>query len=390
MQEEILKDLLDQYLTGEITEEDKKKLLILLESQDMVRQLEILMKESFDQNRFQIEESDDLRVSIQGWLSEKLAETETQRPARSFRIARWMAAASVILALCFGAYIAFYKKEKEPVVTVTPRKAKEEIKAPKEFKATITLANGKKVFLDNIQDGTLASEGEVDVVKLADGRIVYKGSSTELLYNTLNNPRGSKVISITLSDGTIVFLDAGSSIRYPVSFNGTERKVDMTGQAWFDVKHNEKKPFKVTVKNIEMIDLGTQFNVNAFDDENLVRTTLIEGSVRVVSSNQTVTIRPGEQTIVSSGSIKVAQANLQDVMAWKNGFFSFRHSTIPEMMRQLSRWYDVEVGYEGVVTGQEFTGKIDRNLSLAEVLKILEQTRVHFKMEGERKIRIMP
>jgi ferric-dicitrate binding protein FerR (iron transport regulator) len=139
-----------------------------------------------------------------------------------------------------------------------------------------------------------------------------------------------------------------------------------------------------------MIDLGTQFNVNAFDDENLVRTTLIEGSVRVVSSNQTVTIRPGEQTIVSSGSIKVAQANLQDVMAWKNGFFSFRHSTIPEMMRQLSRWYDVEVGYEGVVTGQEFTGKIDRNLSLAEVLKILEQTRVHFKMEGERKIRIMP
>jgi ferric-dicitrate binding protein FerR (iron transport regulator) len=389
MQEALLKDLLDKYLTGEISEQEKKDLARMLNQPSHIRYLESLMKESFDDNRFKIEDSEELRASIQSWLGERLAETE--RPEKSFRIGRLLAAASIILVLCFGAYAVFFSKSKKTVTdTAASRPQLKEIKAPNAIRATITLDNGKQIFLDNVQDGMLASEGEVDLIKLADGRIVYKGSSSEVLYNTLSNPKGSQVVNMAMSDGTIVFLDAGSSIRFPVAFVGTERKVYMTGQAWFDVKHNEKMPFKVMANGIEINDLGTQFNVNAFEDERVVRTTLLEGALSINADRKSVVIKPGQQGIVAGKIFQVVQAHLGDVMAWKNGFFSFRHSSTQDMMRQLSRWYDVEVLYEGSVAGQAFTGKIDRSLSLNEVLKILEQTGVHFKMEGERKIRIFP
>jgi ferric-dicitrate binding protein FerR (iron transport regulator) len=384
MQDSILKDLLERYVSGELAADEKARLITFIDDPSMRPKLEEFMKEAFEQNRFLVDEDPNLRSSIHSWLKQRIAD---QKPARVFSIGRWIAAASILLFLGAGGYFLLSHKKHKQVIALAPALP---IKAPGQVRATITLANGQQVFLDDVENGTVAMEGSVEVVKLPDGTLAYNGSSGQVIYNTLSNPKGSKVVSLTLSDGTKLVLDAGSTIRYPVSFAGHERKVELTGQGWFAVVHNERMPFKVMTKGVEIIDLGTEFNVQAFEDESTVSTTLIDGSVQINASGKNVTITPGQQGIVLNQSIQVQSANLTDVLAWKNGFFSFRHSGTRQIMRELSRWYDVEVRYEKMeVEEQYFTGKIDRSLTLNEVLKILEQTQVSFRIEGDKKIIIL-
>jgi len=189
---------------------------------------------------------------------------------------------------------------------------------------------------------------------------------------------------ITLSDGTKVWLDAGSSIRFPVAFVGNERKVEITGQVWFDVVHNNKMPFKVVAKGIEITDLGTQFNVNAYDDESETKITLLQGEVKV----QNTLMKPGEQARISGNSSLrlVRDVDLEEVTAWKDGYFKFNKADVQTVVRQLSRWYDVDVTYTGAIPKGTFTGKIGRNLTLQEVLDGLAFTNDKFRIEGHKLI----
>jgi hypothetical protein len=268
-----------------------------------------------------------------------------------------------------------------------------DIKPPQSSRATITLANGHKIYLDSTAKGILIRQGNVKLQKLADGEIIYSGSSTNTEYNTLTNPRGSRPVTMTLTDGTKVWLNAGSSLTYPVAFTGKERKVEITGEAYFEVSRNTSRPF--TVKKVQddasILVLGTHFNVNAYDDEAVMKITLLEGAVKVSKGTNSSLLTPGQQAELKDGSIRlINDADMDEVMAWKNGKFQFGEKTdIETIMRQLARWYDVETEYRGKVN-RHFWGSISRDANVSQVLKMLETTGiVHFKIEG-RKVIVMP
>ena len=251
----------------------------------------------------------------------------------------------------------------------------------------VTLANGQRVFLDSISNGALALQGNVKLVKLPSGEIVYQQSgelSGQLQYNTLENPRGSKVINMALADGSKVWLNAGSSLTYPIAFVGSERKVSVTGEAYFEVAHDASKPFVVHNGAMDVQVLGTHLNVNAFeDDDNNIKVTLLEGSVKISNGNSNGLLKPGQQALVSKEVKVLDDVDLNKVMAWKNGYFQFDKASLQSVLKQVSRWYDVKVIYEGTNQPREFVGEIERDLSLSEVLRILEINKVHFTLEGK-------
>ncbi|WP_300598909.1 FecR domain-containing protein [Niabella sp.] len=301
------------------------------------------------------------------------------------------AAVAIFAVLSAGLYFAFYKKG----VSQQPVTAFQDIKAPQTNRATLTLSNGQKVYLDSMVQGALVAQDGVNVLKLTDGRIVYKGSASEELYNTLTNPRGSKVIDMLLADGTHIWLNSGSSIRYPAAFVGNERKVSITGEAYFEVAHDAKRPFKVILPSFkgvqggEITVLGTHFNVNAYDDEKMIKTTLLEGSVllNLPSSapvKRAARLKPGQQARITEDLVVAGNSNLEEVMAWKNDRFDFGEKTdIETLMRQLARWYDIDVHYAGKINAH-FGGSISRQVNVSEVLKLLEATGgVKFRIEGK-------
>ncbi len=294
-------------------------------------------------------------------------------------------AASIILALGIGSYFIFFNKGKQnEIVKTTTDPVPNDVIAPTATKAMITLANGKKILLDSLTSGTLATQGNVNVVKTTDGQIVYNGSATAILYNTLFNPRGSKVQPLTLSDGTKVWLNSESSIRFPTAFAGNERNVEITGEAYFEVTKDVTKKFIVSGNGVTTEVLGTHFNVNTYTDESSIKVTLLEGSVKVTKGASSGLLKPGQQAQVSSGIKVITSVNVDAVMAWKNGYFNFVNADIKEILRQAARWYNLEVVYDGNVTDDRYKGKIDRDSKLSELLKILELNKVKFKIEGNR------
>jgi len=343
---------------------------------------------------------------------------EDHGPNRRQLLVRWMAAAVIIVLLGTGAWwITRSRLASVPPIARTTKPA--DIAAPVRSRATLTLAGGRQVALDSISNGQLAIQGQTTIQKLKNGQIAYIPSSAGLqgvgvvqLYNTLSNPRGSQVVTLTLSDGTKVWLNAESSIRYPAVFMGGDRAVEMTGEAYFEVATNASQPFKVTVKGQEEVDvLGTSFNINAYDDENMIRTTLLAGSVRVaaqasqpalgVNTNNgkpSVVLKPGEQAELSAGlntgnggKLKVVDhADVEDAVAWKDGRFAFNRADLPTVMRQLARWYNVDVSYEGAVPQRQFSGRIGKSLTLDQVLKGLTKTRVHYTIETGNRLVIRP
>jgi ferric-dicitrate binding protein FerR (iron transport regulator) len=254
------------------------------------------------------------------------------------------------------------------------------------------LANGSTIYLDSAANGIVTNQGNVQLVKVADGSIAYDGATSEIMYNTLTNPRGSKVINITFSDGTRVWLNAGSSITYPMVFVGHERKVTVTGEAFFDVTHKAGMPFRVCKGDLEVTVLGTQFNVNAYDDEDAVKVTLLKGSVKILrpaQQAQAIVIKPGQQAVVTDKINVDDNIDLEEVMAWKNGTFQFGDKIdVQSLMRQVARWYDVEIEYKGNVNGF-VGGSISRDVNISKVIEMLEKTgEVKFKIEG-KKITVM-
>ena len=307
---------------------------------------------------------------------------------------QWWAAASVIFLLSGFSYFYFFSFHEKTKPTQVVKRVSNDVKAPQINKATITLNNGQRVYLDSVGNGTMAIQGSAKLVKLPGGKIAYLQSSnevsTKLEYNTLSNPRGSKVVSMVLADGTKVWLNAGSSLIYPVSFIGNKREVSITGEAYFEVAHDASKPFVVSNGSVNIRVLGTHFNVNAFqDDGNDIKITLLEGSVKINNDNATGLLKPGQQAVVTNEIKIVTNVDMDLVMAWKNGYFQFDNASLQDVLNEVSRWYDVNIVYEGKNQPREFVGGIQRDLSLLEVLKILEKNKVYFKIEG-KELRVLP
>ena len=314
---------------------------------------------------------------------------------------RWWAAASVILLLGAISYLQFFDK----TTTITPNLnpvaivLKDDIKAPELNRAMITLASGKNIYLDSAGNGLLALQGNVKLVKLAGGEIAYQqekgNTSGEMQYNTLSNPNGSSVINVVLSDGSKVWLNAGSSLTYLVSFIENDRKVSVKGEAYFEVSgslstEGKKRRFIVESGNMQVEVLGTHFNVNTFgDDGGNSKVTLLEGSVKINNGNEKALLRPGQQAWVKKKVKILDDVDLNMVMAWKNGYFQFDNASLQNVLKQVSRWYGIEVVYEGHNQQRQFIGEIQKDLSLSEMLKILEKNKVHFKIEGN-KLRVLP
>lgn len=304
-----------------------------------------------------------------------------------------VAAAVIIIAIGAGVYFTFFNKSNRQVPGGNELAETKDVKPPSSTKAFITLSDGSKVYIDSAANGTIATDGNVNVSKLSDGQIAYSNSSeAKVMINTLTVPKGSKPMKLLLADGTEMWLDAATTVSYPNIFIGKERKVELiTGQVYFEVAHNAAMPFKVKKGNSEVEVLGTHFNLNAYEDEALMKVTLLEGSVAIsresgVGSREKVLIKPGEQAQVSD-VIKVAKGvDVDAVMAWKNGLFNFNNADLEMVMRQLARWYDVEVMYQGSIPKRSFGGEMQRDLNLSDVLKILEKNNVHFKIEGKRLI----
>ena len=306
----------------------------------------------------------------------------------------WVAAATLIFAL--GASLLIYRSQKNTknLLANKPGHIKTNI-LPGSNKAILTLANGSKIILDNSRRGKLTSQGTATVNKTNNGQLVYnidnKLPQGTTLYNTATTPRGGQY-ELVLSDGTKVWLNAASSLKYPVAFSGNERHVELTGEAYFEVAKNAKMPFSITVKGTTIQVLGTHFNVLAYSDDNNLVTTLLEGSVKMKKANSEVIIKPGQQALLTDGqaNYQVSDVNTDMAVAWKNGYFMFDNDNIQNIMKEIARWYDVDVRYNGTPKDQIYGGTVSRFANVTDLLRILELTgTIHFKIEG-RVITVMP
>jgi len=287
---------------------------------------------------------------------------------------RIAAAASVLVACSLGLYYGLHQQPKPQ----TAQLVKNDI-TPGHNQATLTLANGKKIVLTKGLNGILATQGKT-TIQAGNNDIAYNNTQTadQLVYNTLSTARGEQSpYPLVLADGTKVWLNAQSSITFPTIFNGKERMVKLTGEAYFEVKHNAAQPFKVQTANQTIEDIGTSFDVNAYGDEQATTTTLVEGSVKVGS----VILKPGQQF----NGAKVTAVSTAQYTAWKNGDFDFRGDRIESVMRQLARWYNIEVIYQQDLKDKVVYAQISRSKNISSVLNLLEATKgIHFKVEGRR------
>jgi transmembrane sensor len=333
-----------------------------------------------------------------------------QMPSRSRR-PRLFIAASLIGLLGLAGLFIYRQTSKQASAAVDS--AKTDI-PPGGNKAVLTLASGKQIVLDDAGNGALAKQGNATVVKTGGGKLAYEAAkektiSTEIVYNTLATPRGGQ-FELTLPDGTATWLNSASSIKYPTAFTGAERTVEVTGEVFFDVKKNPAQPFRVKVNGKEQVEvLGTSFDVNSYDDEAVIKTTLVDGAVKVSILNNprsinrklspspnSVVIKPGQQAqlanqgnqngvnaVVGQPFTVIKDADIDEVLAWKQDMFLFYKSDLETILRQVSRWYNVDVVFRDKYTNQHFGGGISRKLNLSQVLKMLEASGVRFKLEDK-------
>lgn len=312
----------------------------------------------------------------------------------------WFRAAAVVLIVVLGAAFYYWRQplSDQQLAEKAPDAPLPIQVVPGGNKALLTLADGSTIILDSASNGLLGTQGNIKIQKLENGLLAYEVNGKTItendaaFYNTISTPRGGQY-KVTLSDGTTVWLNAASSIRFPVVFTGAQRLVEVTGETYFEVAKNASKPFKVKTVNQEVEVLGTHFNINAYEDEATIKTTLLEGKVKVMVPGNAATqsarfLKPGQQSGISkSGQINIINnADTEEAVAWVKGRFQFENTDLRSMLRQFARWYDVEVEYRGPVD-LYFTGQLTRNEQVTKVFKQLELTgEVHFRMEGRKVI----
>ncbi len=301
-------------------------------------------------------------------------------------------AAAVLVLVAAGLWLWLSRaqqKQAAPAVTAAPVQDA----LPGTHKAVLVLADGSSVNLDSAGNGAVGQQGGARIVKLP-GQLTYNANAAgneAPVFNKVATPRGGQY-QLTLADGTKVWLNSASSIRFPVAFTGSERYVEVTGEAYFEVakavRNGQRVPFRCKVNDMEIAVLGTHFNVNAYADEAEIRTTLLEGSVQVKQGAASQLLAPGQQSRLSKdGHITLArQVNLDEVMGWKNGFFVFEEADIRQIMRQVEKWYNLEVVYEGPVPDGRFNGRVSRNTPASQMMKVLELSGIQFRIEGNKLI----
>lgn len=260
-------------------------------------------------------------------------------------------------------------------------------------KATLTLANGQEINLSDAANGDLVKQQGISITKAADGQLVYHVSDKDNAhtgqpeYNTITTPKGGQY-QIVLPDGSKVWLNAASYLKFPSTFARlVNRKVELSGEAYFEVAKDKAHPFIVESNKQTVEVLGTHFNISSYPDEQLIKTTLLEGSVSVNKSGtkESALLKPGEQLQLSSNNMEIVAVDVQSEVAWKNGYFKFKDDRIEDIMQQLSRWYNIEVKYEGATTEELYSGRISRFKNISQVLNMIEDAQsVHFKIEGRR------
>jgi ferric-dicitrate binding protein FerR (iron transport regulator) len=402
-----LQYLLDRLFQGELTLEEKEELALWTDT--LQNDEEWKMRLSKIWNNYEPEEKME-PSSADVMLKKILLEGKTEEPPAktvslpytpvSGGMMKWAVAAAAVIGILIVLSLVFLvpRPNKDHVVATNHQTSQKQDIIPGGNKAVLTLANGKKIVLNKAGNGSLAQQGNTKVIKVNSGLISYNrqeaaaggspsSGSGHRQYNMIATPRGGQY-EIILPDGSKVWLNAASSLKFPTAFMGKKREVEMTGEAYFEITKDVGKPFIVKKGDMEIQVLGTHFNVMAYDKETNMKVTLLEGAVKIapLSGNGEglgVRLKPGEQALVNENNIQVNKnVNINEVIAWKNGLFDFEGNDIKEVMQQIARWYDVEVKYENVPSAH-FMGTISRNVDVSEVLKMLEMTgAVHFKVEG--------
>jgi transmembrane sensor len=381
MSEDKLTALLKKYADGTCTDEERKL-------------VERLYEENYDpaqEQKLPHNQQDLMYRNIIEKL-QKQGEPVKEVYVKRFNTTRWVAAASILLFIAVGTAI-WFKYNKQTNITAGNTVAYKNDISPGRNQATLTLADGSVIVLNNVKKGELAKQGGANIIKLDDGRLAYNAAhdnDVQPLINTITTPLGGQY-QVILPDGTHVWLNAGSSLQFPAAFTGKQRNVTLKGEAYFEVAKNKQKPFIVAANNVNVQVLGTHFNVMAYDNEPAIKTTLLEGSVKVTTLHSSGLLHPNQLASIPAGggNIAVTDTDTEKEVAWKNNLFWFNSADIHYIMKQLARWYDVDIQYEGNVAKQ-FSGTLPRNLSAVKLLKILEQTGgVHFKIDG-RTITVLP
>ena len=307
-------------------------------------------------------------------------EIEVVASPKWFDFKRIAIAASITFAVLTGGYF-YYNNQTQSTESI----AYENEIVPGKNGATLTLANGKKIRLSDAVNGELAEEAGVVISKTADGQLVYeiKEKHNSKKINTLSTSNG-ETYQVRLPDGTAVWLNAASSIKYPIAFSGAERRVEISGEVYFEVKHDASKPFRVVADEQTVEVLGTHFNINAYADEKAIKTTLLEGSVRVVANGNSAILKVGQASAVNENKISIGSAD-DAAVAWKDGYFEFSDTDIQTVMRQISRWYNVDVIYTGTIPQEIFTTRISRHKNISQVLNIIRASKsVNVEIQGRR------
>ena len=382
MTEERLVSLIGRQLTGELNPGEARELESWInDAVENKRWLKKLSADGYLEREIEIWRKIDPQVGFERWL----AGQHKVRRSNLLRLAKFAVAASIIIVIATGVLLERRRDnarlEKQGIAKTAG------IPAGKNT-ATLTLGNGEQVLLDSVRKGDLGMQGSSRVVKADNGSLAYhggEGKTEAVVYNTLRTPRAGQY-KLQLPDGSVVWLNNETSLTYPTSFQGKERTVELKGEAYFEVAARSDQPFVVKVRDGDIKVLGTSFNVMSYVEEGGTQTTLLTGAVAVKTTEAQVILKPNEQSQVKAdGNLNViAGVAGQDIVSWKDGFFYFGRSSFEAVMRQLARWYDVDVVYEGRVPEMEFAGRIDRSRSLDDLINFFDKNQIHLRLEGRK------
>ncbi|NQV75056.1 MAG: FecR family protein [Bacteroidetes bacterium] len=400
MNQNKLIELLGLFVDGGISREEYDVLFDYIRANLEDEELHIAIDAVFkNSKKFNSLNSDDKEFFFQNIIRNKHFDSEIDDEIEivsSFAPRLWYQlgiAVSILILITTGLY--FYKnRTADDKIAIKIIEPKEAIITPGYDKAILTLSDGTEIILEHAKNGILANQAGVSIQKTSDGELLYSFSNSantvtpktkeNVIYNKIETPIGGKY-QVNLPDGSKVWLNSSSSLRFSALFNGDAREVELSGEAYFDVSKNKSKPFRVITKDQIVEVLGTQFNINSYSDEGPIKTTLIEGSVKIIYKDKVVLLSPGQQFQPKELVAAVVEADTEEVVAWKDGYFVFKNEDIRSIMRKLSRWYNVEVSYSGNIPEVGFGGNISRSKDISEVLDVLQLTNaIHFKVEGRR------